>query len=166
MNTKNNEDLLQVYPLIFSGLPAMSSENERELIQFCERYPLSVLSAMPWAAAEIAGVCGFSTLFHLMYRYGGRKLYLPKKNERFNKLYNVEIEGDQYQRLLKRVDSAGNIELPSAWGVFIAIRRAAMQMAMRDNVPSMELTRTFGVSMRNIRMIRSTSEKIKGGEGF
>jgi hypothetical protein len=166
MNNKINESLLQIYPLIFSGLPAMSSESEKELIQFCERYPHAVLSAMPWAAAEIAGVCGFSTLFYLIYRYGGRKIYLPKKQDRFMKLYDIDISAEQYYRLAKRVDSAGNIELPSAWGVFIAIRRAAMQMAMRDNVPSMELTRTFGVSMRNIRMIRSSVEKYKGGESL
>ncbi|AEW75286.1 hypothetical protein EcWSU1_03858 [Enterobacter ludwigii] len=164
MNNKINHHFLQAYPVIFSGLPAMSTENEKELIQFCESYPHYVLSAMPWAAAEIAGVCGFPTLFHMIYDFGGRKIYLPKKQERFKKLYDIDISVEQYNRLLKRVDSAGNIELPSAWGVFIAIRRAAMQMAMRDNVSSTELTRTFGVSMRNIRMIRSTTDKQKGGE--
>ncbi|WP_148872715.1 hypothetical protein, partial [Serratia marcescens] len=64
MNNKINDDLLQAYPLIFSGLPAMRSEHENELINFCERYPNAVLSSLPWAAAEIAGVCGFATLFH------------------------------------------------------------------------------------------------------
>ncbi|WP_330984954.1 MULTISPECIES: hypothetical protein [Enterobacterales] len=166
MNNKINDHLSQIYPLIFSGLPAISSETEKELIEFCESYQQYVLSAMPWVAAEIAGLCGFATLFRLMDRHGGRKLYLPKEVSRFIRLYGVEMSREQYQRLLKRVDSSGNIELPSAWGVFISIRRAAMQMAMRENVPSMDLTRAFGVSMRNIRMIRSSSEKMKGGESL
>ncbi len=63
MNNKCNHHFLQAYPVIFSGLPAMSSENEKELIQFCESYPHYVLSAMPWAAAEIAGSVGFQRCF-------------------------------------------------------------------------------------------------------
>lgn len=163
-NTMRNDDPDMDYPLLFSGLPAMRSDNETELVRFCELHQRYVLASMPWAASEIAGVYGFATLFHLMYRHGGRKIYMPKDATRFGQLYGVNITEFDYQKLAKRADTSGHIELPSAWGVFIAIRRAAMQMAMRENVPSQELTRTFGVSMRNIRMIRSSSGKIKGGE--
>lgn len=163
-NTVRNDDPGMDYPALFSGLPIIRSENEKELVLFCESNQRCVLASMPWAASEIAGICGFSTLFHLMYRHGGRKIYMPKDALRFAQLYAVDINDADYKKLARRADTSGHIELPSAWGVFIAIRRAAMQMAMRENVPSQELTRTFGVSMRNIRMIRSSTGKIKGGE--
>ncbi|SFU15930.1 hypothetical protein SAMN05192562_10783 [Kosakonia arachidis] len=155
MNNTIHDVLLQDYPLLFSGLPAISSENEKELVQFCEKHKEHVLSAMPWAASEIAGTCGFKSLFQLISHHGGRKIYIPKDASKFYKLYEVEIPKKQYSRLCKYADSAGNIEMPSAWGVFVAIRRAAMQIAMQDQVSPKYLVKTFGVTMRSIRLIKS-----------
>lgn len=155
MNNTLSDVLLQDYPLLFSGLPAISSENERELVQFCERHKEQVLSTMPWAAAEIAGICGFESLFLLISHHGGRKIYIPKDASKFFKLYEIEIPQKYYTRLCRYADSAGNIEMPSAWGVFVAIRRAAMQIAMHDQVSPKSLVKTFGVTMRSIRLIKS-----------
>lgn len=158
-NKRASNKSINGYPLLFSGLPVMSSEKERELLQFCEDHQSYVLASMPWVASEIAGVCDFPTLFSLIYRQGGRKIYMPKDPRRFTELYDVNITVDDYCKIMKHVDSSGYIELPSAWGVFIAIRRAAMQIAMKENISSIDLTRTFGVSMRNVRMMRSSLSK-------
>ncbi|MFI8417204.1 hypothetical protein ACQKDS_12245 [Serratia sp. NPDC078593] len=140
---------------LFSGLPVRHSERESKLIEFCEKYRVNILSAMPWVASEIAAQSGFSDLFNLVYCFGGRKIHMPPERKEFYKIYNISMTEHSYQRLYKKSDVSGYLELPSAWGVFMAIRRAAMQLAMKEDVPTMFLTKTFGVTMRNIRLIKA-----------
>ncbi|TQI82339.1 hypothetical protein FHU10_2692 [Serratia fonticola] len=140
---------------LFSGLPLQNSERELRLVTFCERYKTNILSVMPWVASEFAAYSGFENLFKLLHSYGGRKIYLPKELSKFCHLYGVDIPQHSYHKLYKKADSSGYLDVPSTWGVFIAIRRAAMQIAMKENIPAKLLTQTFGVTMRNIRLIKS-----------
>lgn len=140
---------------LFSGLPLQHSEKESRLIHFCERHKMNILSAMPWVASELAEHCGFTCLFNLIHLHGGQKIYLPKEVTRFCQIYNLTISAHSYQKLYKKIDSSGYLDTPSTWGVFIAIRRAAMQVAMKEEIPQKLLTQTFGITMRSIRLIKS-----------
>ncbi|WP_431224953.1 hypothetical protein ACQ86O_09050 [Serratia sp. L9] len=140
---------------LFSGLPLESSQRESHLISFCERYKTNILSVMPWVASEFAAYCGFEVLFRILHSHGGRKIYLPKELDKFSCLYGVNIPQHSYLKLYKKADSSGYLDIPSTWGVFIAIRRAALQIAMKEDIPAKLLTQTFGITMRNIRLIKS-----------
>ncbi len=153
--TEKRQDNLDECLELFSGLPLENSERESHLIGFCERYKTNILSAMPWVASEFAAYCGFEILFKILHSHGGRKIYLPKELNKFSHLYGVNIPQHSYLKLYKKADSSGYLDIPSTWGVFIAIRRAAMQIAMKEDVPAKRLTQTFGITMRNIRLIKS-----------
>lgn len=146
------------YSNIFSGLPEVNSNGERELIDFCNRHKENVLAAMPWVASEIADACGFESLFCLIRHYGGRKIYLPRLTDKFREKYAIAILPKHYDRLCKSAGATGNIDIPSAWGVFVSIRRAAMQTALQKQVPPTLLVQTFGVTMRSIRNLKSKRE--------
>lgn len=151
---ERQEDLDEWFEL-FSGLPLQHSEREARLISFCEKNKVSIMSAMPWVASEFAEHGGFAGLFHFIHCHGGRKIYMPKEAERFYEMYGINIPENNYKRIYKKVDSSGYLDAPSNWGVFISIRRAAMQVAMKGDISAKLLTQTFGITMRSIRMIRS-----------
>lgn len=152
---EEGQDNLDECLVLFSGLPLQHSERELRLIRFCERYKTNILSVMPWVASEFAAYCGFESLFKILHSYGGRKIYLPKEIGKFCHLYGIDIPQHSYLKLYKKADSSGYLDIPSAWGIFIAIRRAAIQIAMKEDVPSKLLTQAFGITMRNIRLMKS-----------
>ncbi|ADW72236.1 hypothetical protein Rahaq_0609 [Rahnella aceris] len=80
---------------------------------------------------------------------------MPKEAEKFYQIYGINIPQNKYNRIYKKIDSSGYLDTPSNWGVFIAIRRAAMQVAMKEDIPAKLLTQTFGITMRSIRLIKS-----------
>ena len=84
-----------------------------------------------------------------------RNNYTIEKIQDILELYEINIPQHKYKRIYKKVDSSGYLDAPSNWGVFIAIRRAAMQVAMKEDVPAKLLTQTFGITMRSIRLIKS-----------
>ncbi|GAB2950993.1 hypothetical protein [Hafnia psychrotolerans] len=155
VETNNRQENLDEWFELFSGLPQRHSEREIRLIKFCEKNKVSIMSAMPWLASEFAEHGGFSGLFHFIHCHGGRKIYMPKEAVKFLEIYEINIPQHKYKRIYKKVDSSGYLDAPSNWGVFIAIRRAAMQVAMKEDVPAKLLTQTFGITMRSIRLIKS-----------
>ncbi|MGC6388035.1 hypothetical protein ACMV8I_10250 [Ewingella sp. S1.OA.A_B6] len=155
VETGERQENLEEWFELFSGLPIQHSEREVRLISFCERYKTNILSAMPWVASEFAEHCGFSGLFDFIHHHGGRKIYLPKESDKFLNIYGIAIPENSYKKIYKKTHSSGYLDMPSNWGVFIAIRRAAMQLAMKEDIPARLLTQTFGITMRSIRLIKS-----------
>ena len=139
---------------LFYGLPLINSEGEKKLLEFCDRNRISVLSTMSFIASEIAGNCGFNTLFYLIHNCGGRKIYFPKDFSRFNEIYGVNIPCSIYEKIIYQIDVSRGIDLPSAWGVFMSIRRAAIQIALNEKMPFSEVAKNFGISVRGVRMFR------------
>ncbi|MCR8998764.1 hypothetical protein [Rahnella perminowiae] len=143
VETEERQENLEEWFELFSGLPLRHSEREARLINFCEKNRVSIMSVMPWIASEFAEHGGFSGLFHFIHLHGGRKIYMPKEAEKFHQIYGINIPQNKYNRIYKKIDSSGYLDTPSNWGVFIAIRRAAMQVAMKEDIPAKLLTQNY-----------------------
>lgn len=141
--------------LIFSGLPESDSSAFRELCLFCEVHRGQVLATLPWAAAEIGGNDGFALMLDLVRARGGTRLYVSTLHSRFIERLALPIGVETHRRLLAQANAASLIEIPSAWGVFTALRRVAILAALEDGWRPQEVARRFGVSERSLRRTRS-----------
>ena len=140
---------------IFTGVPEAGSEDRRRLIDFCETHKSRVLSAIPWVAAEIADQAGFEVLFEVLRRHGGMTCYVPHDINRCQNKFGIPVPEKLHDRFIILSDSNGCINVPSAWGVFLAVRRVAICMALEDGLPNKDIARNFGVTDRFLRSLRS-----------
>lgn len=140
---------------IFTGVPETGSADRRRLIDFCGANKSRVLSAIPWVAAEIADQAGFEVLFEVLRRHGGMTCYVPHDIKRCRTKFGLDIPEKLHDRFIILSDSNGCINVPSAWGVFLAIRRVAICMALEEGKPNKDIARSFGVTDRFLRSLRS-----------
>ncbi len=140
---------------IFTGVPETGSEDRRRLIEFCEGHRSRILSAIPWVAAEIADQAGFEVLFEVLRHHGGMTCYVPHDIRRCQTKFGIPIPEKLHDRFIILSDSNGCINIPSAWGVFLAVRRVAICMALEDGKPNKDIARCFGVTDRFLRSLRS-----------
>jgi len=138
-------------PPCFAGLPAPDSDDFETLSAFCETHRVDALSALPWVAAEVAQSCGFAAMLRLAHRHGGRRVYLPRGRTACAARLGLELDASAHRRLLDRASAAGTIEVPSAWGVFVALRRVAIRAALRAGCDQREIAHAFGVTERHLR---------------
>lgn len=138
-------------PPCFAGLPAPDSDDFDALSAFCEEHRIEALASLPWVAAEIAESCGFIAMLRLVHRHGGRRVYLPRGRSACAARLGVELDAAAHRRLLDRASAAGTIEIPSAWGVFVALRRVAIRAAVRAGGDQREIAHAFGVTERHLR---------------
>jgi len=141
---------------LFTGLPTLGSKEHSKMISFCEENRVQVLSTLPWAAAEIAGIDGFETMMEIIHKVGGRRLYLYNNVHRLNEKLNVSISINLYQRLSSHLSTDRFLDIPSTWGIFIALRRAAIQRALMRGAPNKDIVALFGVTERSLRKQRKT----------
>ena len=52
------------------------------------------------------------------------------------------------------MDCRGTLPVPSAWGVVLAVRRAALQTAINAGGKDREIARAFGASIRYVKQER------------
>ncbi|QWF17272.1 hypothetical protein [Lysobacter capsici] len=135
----------------FAGLPAPDSSDFESLCRFCEDHRIAVLAALPWVAAEVAALGGFASMLRLVRRHGGRRLYLPRGRTACSVRLGVALDAPTHRRLLDRASAAGTIEIPSAWGVFVGLRRVAIRAAVRAGRSQREVAQSFGVTERHLR---------------
>ena len=137
--------------LLFSGLPAEGTPACSDLLAFLAAHRPAVLAALPWAAAEIAGNDGFEAMLGFVRRHGGSRLYIPHEWRRFTLRVGLPLSETTHRRLLKGAGPAALVETPSAWGVFLVLRRVAIEAALRDGVPRRIIAHRFGVTARSLR---------------
>lgn len=135
----------------FAGLPAPDSDEFAQLCRFCESHRIEVLAALPWVAAEIAAIGGFAAMLRLVRDLGGRRVYLPRGRPACSTRLGLDLDAATHRRLLDRASAAGTIELPSAWGVFVGLRRVAIRAAVRAGLSQRQIARAFGVTERHLR---------------
>lgn len=135
----------------FAGLPEPDSDAFDSLCGFCEDHRVNVLGSLPWVAAEVAGLGGFGAMLRLVRRHGGRRLYLPRGRGACSARLGLALDAATHRRLLDRASAAGTIEIPSAWGVFVGLRRVAIRAAVRAGRSQREVAQTFGVTERHLR---------------
>ncbi|KUY81403.1 hypothetical protein [Burkholderia cepacia] len=142
---------------LFSG-DAFFGGNLRETsVLFCQRHDELVLNYLPLILASLAKSAGFETMFDLVARVGGRRVYLPAAPARFCSQTGVTIPHAAYKPWRLQADANGQIEVPSAWGVYLALRRAAVSYAIAHAWPRDILQVTFGMSRRQLRSYASSS---------
>lgn len=135
----------------FAGLPEPDSDAFESLCRFCESHRVEVLGALPWVAAEVAGLGGFAAMLRLVRLHGGRRLYLPRCRGGCSARLGLALDAATHRRLLDRASAAGTIEIPSAWGVFVGLRRVAIRAAVRAGKSQREVAQCFGVTERHLR---------------
>ncbi|MEH6418241.1 hypothetical protein [Pseudomonas sp. CGJS7] len=138
-------------PPCFAGLPPPDSDDFHALCRFCEDHRVAVLAGLPWVAAEVAGLGGFEAMLRLVRQRGGRRLYLPRGRGACSLRLGVSLDAASHRRLLDRASAAGTIEIPSAWGVFVGLRRVAIRAAVRAGRDQREVAQAFGVTERHLR---------------
>ena len=148
--TRANNTRLTAHPC-FAGLPAPESADFESLCRFCEDHRVAVLASLPWVAAEIAALRGFEAMLRLVGAHGGRRLYLPRERHACSARLGVTLDAPTHRRLLDRASAAGTIEIPSAWGVFVGLRRVAIRAAVRAGRSQREVAQAFGVTERHLR---------------
>ncbi|SFL10449.1 hypothetical protein SAMN04487938_3248 [Lysobacter sp. cf310] len=136
---------------LFLGLPCPGTPAFDALCDFCDEHRVAVLASLPWVAAEIAGHDGFDAMLRFVRALGGRRVYVPRDRSGFADRLGVELSATTHARLLAHTSEAGTVEVPSAWGVFIALRRIAIRAAMAAGGDLRSVAQSFGVSERHLR---------------
>ncbi|NQZ05719.1 MAG: hypothetical protein HRT35_01025 [Algicola sp.] len=136
---------------LFTGFLVEDEVYMSQLVNFYNKYQTRVLSCLPWVAAELANNSGFSTMIEIIQQYGGRKLYIATNKEDFNKKLNINLSDNQYHRIIENTDARGFVDLPSLWGIFLAVRRAAIIEALDEGRSKDDIIRNFGITERGLR---------------
>lgn len=135
----------------FAGLPEPDSPEFESLRRFCEEHRIQVLGSLPRIAAEIAGTAGFGAMLRLVHCHGGRRLYLPRGRAACSARMGLSLDPPTHRQLLDQASAAGTIEIPSAWGVFVCLRRVGIRAAIRRGRSLREVAHDFGVTERHLR---------------
>jgi hypothetical protein len=135
---------------IFRGYPTPEEERFRALEEFYQRYPVQILSSLPWLAAEVLGRDGLGALILLLQHHGGTRLQLRRRK---NSLQEVSpfISASTQREILRVCTHLDSIEVPSAGGVFQCMRRVAVQEALKKGMPIHSVAREVGVTQRYLR---------------
>lgn len=136
---------------LFGGIPAPQSSAFFALCRFCDANAAIVNAALPWLAAEVGHNDGYATMLEFIRRWGGMKLYVAKDYERFARKVGCPLGASTHRRLVRDAGVGSQVEVPSAWGIFLALRRVAIALAIRSRLPHDEISRRFGVTMRSLR---------------
>ena len=136
---------------LFSGLPAEGTTGFTDLLAFLSAHRSAVLAALPWVAAEIAGNDGFEAMLGFVRRHGGSRLYIPHELRRFTLRVGLPVSATTHRSLLKGAGPAALVETPSAWGIFLVMRRVAIEAALREGLPHRVIAHRYGVTGRSLR---------------
>lgn len=149
------DDRTRAWGPLFSGLPAVESPGQAILLDFLEQHRARALAALPWAAAEIAGNEGFETMLSFVRLRGGRRVYVTGDAERCAAALGVPVGERTHRRMLEGAVGSSLIEVPSAWGVFVALRGLAIDEALLAGASDTCVVRDFGVTTRALRKRRA-----------
>ena len=149
------EDHPRAWGPLFSGLPGIEAPGHATLLDFLEQKRARALAALPWAAAEIAGNEGFETMLGVVRTRGGRRVYVSADPDRCAGALGVPVSARAHRRMLEGAVGSGLIEVPSAWGVFVALRGLAIEEALRAGASDAAVTQDFGVTTRALRKRRA-----------
>ena len=141
---------------IFSGILIEDESYMSQLGQFYDNNQPRVLSCLPKIAAELAYFCGFASMLRIIQTYGGRKLYLAANVEDLNAKLGLNLSEHQYTTLLDNTDARGFLDIPSMWGIFLAVRRAAIIEAVGEGTSNHEIIQRFGLTERGLRKYRKS----------
>lgn len=146
---------------IFSGIPAVESDAFARLLVFCEAHEARVLATLPSLAAEIAGRDGFAAMFQALKHRGGLRVFVGRDHTTFMSRCGIRVGAPTFDRMRSEANAAGCIEIPSAWGAFIALRRVAIILALEAGGNPRDVASSFGVTERSLRNLRTRDHDLR-----
>lgn len=144
-----------IIPAYFAGIPANSTLDHRDLVRFCDENRSQVLASLPWIAAEIAGLESFISMFEMQRFTGGRRLYLSNRHTVVERKLGISLREGTFSALRKGSQPTCIVDIPSSWGVFTAIRRAGIFIALGNCADHKDILKRFGVSRRVLNTYRA-----------
>ncbi len=133
------------------GAGLLGEESREPCIGFCERNRDRVLSCLPNSLADVVRSTNFGMMLDLVKTHGGRRLYLPTRHERFFHRTGLYVPEPTYIGWRDIADVNGQIDIPSVWGLLLALRRAAIRTALARQWSPEALHSIFGISRRQIK---------------
>lgn len=153
------------FDTLFECIPDPGTAKHSLLLDFCKTNHSYVLASLPFIAAEIAEFCGYYAFFELIREFGGSKINIAGGPEMLVNRYGISISDTDYKKLQHHV-ACDWVDLPSAWGVFVALRRTAiMSEVTQSHIPppsqtklnratlNRTLAQKYGVSERYVRKL-------------
>lgn len=139
---------------IWGGLPPEGSEPFDKLVAYCQSNDAAIWAGLPWLASEISYSSGFDKMLSFVKNNSGASLYVSADRSSFNDRHNLALSEKEHDHLMLNSDNRGSICVPSAWGILLAIRRAALRMAIEATLDDREIARIFGASIRYVKKER------------
>ncbi len=122
-----------------------------------------IINLMPKNFAFVAKLIGVKPALNLIETYGGTNVFIPVK-QALNINHDItHVIGLKALQLL--AEQLGNtiIEVPMGTPITIAMRNKAIrEYALKESKP--KLARRFGLTLRSIRAILNSEEKLKNNE--
>ncbi len=138
---------------LFSGIPSIESERFSEVLSFCSCHTEQLLASLPWSAAELAGNDGFENMFRFIEFWGGSRFYVPRDHKDFAIKAAIPLSSATHRQFLKNANAASVIDVPSAWGIFLVMRRTAILAALEQGAARSMVAHDFGVTERALRKL-------------
>jgi hypothetical protein len=139
---------------LVGGAALLAGEARQACLDFCEQNRGLVLACLPDSLSAVVLATGFATMLQLVTAYGGRRLYLPTRPDKFHTQTGLSIPSVHYELWREHADVNGQIDIPSTWGLFLALRRAAIRLALARDWPPEALHTTFGISRKQLKAYR------------
>ncbi|MCL6309713.1 hypothetical protein QQL38_25050 [Pseudomonas syringae] len=143
---------------LLGGAALLAGTSRQMCLDFCRQNRDLVTSCLPGSLMQIAQASDFILVLDLVTAHGGRRLYLPTRAQRFFTQTGLLVPEPTYMQWRSLADVNGQIDIPSIWGLFLALRRAAIRLALGRNWTPEALHATFGVSRRQLKAYRPWAE--------
>jgi hypothetical protein len=140
------------YYSVFRGLPQNDTPANDQLIEFFNHHTEYSLANMPAMASELTIAFGFPNMLDFFRENCAAKVHVNPQCKFFAEL-GIDSQKDACDRIIKLVDGDGYVYLPSASGIFQALKRAAIHATLKRSTRRHEIARFFGISSRQLRKL-------------
>jgi hypothetical protein len=139
---------------LIGGVALLNGDARKACLAFCEQHRALVLDCLPGSLHDVVSSTSFSTMLDIVSVHGGKRLYLPTRADRFYEQTGLSVPPSSYSRWREHGDVNGQIDIPSVWGLFLALRRAAIRAALAHDWSPEALHSTFGITRRQLKAYR------------
>lgn len=136
---------------LFRVWPQSTEERFAGLLTFYDENAVRILSMLPPVVSEVLGREGLDVLLCFLYQYGGSRLSLRKRTPLMDSELAGYLQTTTCEAITRIFAQAEVLDVPSAYGVFQVFRRVAVQLALSEQVPSIQIAREVGVTQRYLR---------------
>lgn len=143
---------------LFTGIPPPDSQEFGALVAFCEAHRPAVLASLPFIAAELAEVEGFAGMMRFIRSFGGHQRYVPTTRCGFQQSWPGGLKPAAQDQMILYANSKGQLDIPSSWGVYLALRRTAIFEALSEGQCDRAIASKFGSTQRNVRRLRKLGQ--------